>query len=159
MLLLPLSIKASEALDQLLEKRQRLHHELKNQAPQELFGIQLVNQASEIAILHQIMDIDHAIIQKLKLRNSMEDSQVYSDAKKYKQIVLSQEKDIQALKAALSRKNQEYNQAGFDIRKYQHGTWIFFLGMLLFCGLYLKDKLHFKIRKGGVLSLIPFEPR
>lgn len=36
----------------------------------------------------------------------MKDSQIYSNTKKYKQFVLSQEKDIQALKAALSSKNR-----------------------------------------------------
>lgn len=158
MFFLPLSIQASDALDNLFEKRNQLFYELNNQSDSEIFGIQMSHQV-ESQILRKITEIDNAIIQKLQLEKNIENSKETTEAEKYKSIAFSQEKDIQSLKSALSRKTLEYNQAGFEIRKFRHGTWIFFAGMLLFCSLYLKDKINFRIWKRKLVSLIPNETR
>jgi|GEM_PF-2556085 len=156
MLFLPLTINASNALDQLFEKRSQLYYELKNNSQAEVFGISLSSN-EDARLLRKIMEIDNAIIQKLQLEQNIEDSKEFTTAEKYKAIAFSQEKDIQSLKSALARKSQEFNQAGLEIRKFRHGSWIFFLGMLLFCSLYLKDKIKFNFLKGKILSYIPFE--
>lgn len=156
MLFLPLTINASNALDQLFEKRSQLYYELKNNSEAEVFGISLSTN-EDARLLRKIMEIDNAIIQKLQLEQNIEDSKEFTTAEKYKAIAFSQEKDIQSLKSALSRKTQEFNQAGFEIRKFRHGTWIFFLGTMLFCGLYLKDKIKLRDWKGKIFSLIPSE--
>ncbi|SHO61440.1 hypothetical protein [Algoriphagus zhangzhouensis] len=156
MLFLPLTINASTALDQLFEKRGQLYFELKNQANTESFGIQFTSNG-DASLMRKIMEIDNAIIQKLQLEQSIVDAEELTDAEKYKTIAFSQEKDIQHLKSALERKTQEYNQSGFEIRKFRHGTWIFFFGMLFFCSLYLKDKINLRDWKGKIFSLIPSE--
>lgn len=140
LLFLPFTLKANDALDQLFQKRDQLYRELRSQDPSEVFGIQLVSNG-EAAVLRKIIETDNAIIHKLRLENQIETSSISSEIEQYKTIMLSQERDIQALKSRLTRTNYDINTASFEIRKFKHATWIFFLGTLFFCGLYIKDKI------------------
>ena len=148
---LPFTLKANDALDQLFQKRDQLYRELRSQEPSEVFGIQLVSN-DEATILRKIIETDNAIIHKLRLEKQIENSTVSSEIEQYKTIMLSQERDIQALKSRLTRINYDVNTASFEIRKFQHATWIFFLGTLIFCGLYLKDKISIPKSKLSFLS-------
>ena len=154
MVLLPFTLQANDALDQLFSKRDQLYRQLKTQNESETFGVELASY-SDPTLQRQIMEIDNAIIHKMKLQQDINGSKISSEAEKYKSIVFSQEKDIQTLKSALAQKNLEINTSTFEIRKFQHGTWIFFLGTLLFCALYLKDKVSLK--RGKLFSLLPAE--
>lgn len=154
MLLLPFTLQANDALDQLFSKRDQLYRQLNQQTDSEAFGVELANY-TDPTLQRQIMEIDNAIIQKLTLEQNISGSKISSEAEKYKSIVFSQEKDIQTLKSALAQKNHEFNTSTFEIRKFQHGTWIFFLGTILFCALYLKDKVTFK--RGKFFSITPAE--
>ncbi|MDX5340562.1 MAG: hypothetical protein LPK25_16165 [Cyclobacteriaceae bacterium] len=140
LLFLPFSLKANDALDQLFQKRDLLYQDLRRQESSEVFGIRFVSQ-DESAVLRQIIETDNAIIHKLRLENQIENSSVSAEIEQYKTIMLSQERDIQALKSRLTRTNYDINTASFEIRKFQHATWIFFMGTMIFCGLYLKDKI------------------
>ena len=140
LLFLPFSLKANDALDQLFQKRDLLYQDLRSQESSEVFGIRFVSQ-DESAVLRQIIETDNAIIHKLRLENQIENSSVSAEIEQYKTIMLSQERDIQALKSRLTRTNYDINTASFEIRKFQHATWIFFMGTMIFCGLYLKDKI------------------
>lgn len=151
LLFLPFTLKANDALDQLFQKRDQLYRELRTQESSEVFGIQLVSN-DEAAVLRKIIETDNAIIHKLSLENQIETSSVSSEIEQYKKIMLSQEQDIQALKSRLNRTNYDINTASFEIRKFQHATWIFFLGTLIFCGLYIKDKISIPKLKLPFLS-------
>ena len=155
MLLLPFTLQASDALDHLFSQRDRLYRQLNSQQVTESYEIEPVGSTTNDHLLRRIMETDNAIIHKLTLERSIEGSKVSSEAEKYKSIVFSQEKDIQTLRSTLAQKNLEINTSSFEARKFKHGTWIFFLGTLLFCGLYLKDKISFKGDK--IFSLYPSE--
>lgn len=153
LLFLPFTLKANDALNQLFQKRDQLYRELRSQEPSEVFGVQLVSY-NEASILRRIIETDNAIIHKLTLEKQIENSSVNSELEKYKSIVQSQERDIQILKSKISQNNYDVNSASFEIQKFQHATWIFFLGTMFFFGLYLKDKVSFpKLRLPSKLKL------
>ncbi|TXD77048.1 hypothetical protein [Algoriphagus ratkowskyi] len=69
-------------------------------------------------------------------------SEMLAGIENFQAIAASQEKDIQKLKSQLAHKNHEINSQELTQWKSQSATLIFFVGMLIFAFLYIRNKLH-----------------
>lgn len=67
-------------------------------------------------------------------------------------ITLAHQRDIQKLKSQLAYKNHELFNHEMDQWKHQASTLIFFVGMLIFAFLYIKNKMNLSDSKSYTLS-------
>ena len=156
LLMLPIKMFAQAPVDNLLEERQRLFYQLRQESNSQptVFGISMKSSPSaEYQLAMRIIEKDNAIIKKLQLQDKIEQSSVISENEQYKSITLSQEQDIQKLKNALAQKGYEAQASLLEKRKFELATLIFFIGMITFGWLFVKDKLSFERPK--ILSFIP----
>ncbi|MBB6327128.1 hypothetical protein FHS59_002756 [Algoriphagus iocasae] len=154
--LLPLQIYAQAPIDNLLQERASLLSQLKK-SYRSSFALVSDEMESNSSYANQvamrIIEKDNAIIQKLQLNDRIDHSSIVSENEQYKTITLSQEQDIQKLKNALAQKGYEVNASQLEKRKFELATLIFFIGMITFGWLFVKDKLALEMPK--ITSLIP----
>lgn len=154
--LLPLQIYAQAPVDNLLQERASLLSQLKK-SHRSSFALVSEEMESNSSYANQvamrIIEKDNAIIQKLQLNDRIDHSSIVSENEQYKTITLSQEQDIQKLKNALAQKGYEVNASQLEKRKFELATLIFFIGMITFGWLFVKDKLALEMPK--ITSLIP----
>ncbi len=154
--LLPFQIHAQAPVDNLLKERASLLSQLRK-SHRSTFALVSEEIESNSSYANQvamrIIEKDNAIIQKLQLNDRIDHSSIVSENEQYKTITLSQEQDIQKLKNALAQKGYEVNASQLEKRKFELATLIFFIGMITFGWLFVKDKLAIEMPK--ITSLIP----
>ncbi|MBN3580911.1 hypothetical protein JYB64_00830 [Algoriphagus aestuarii] len=154
--LLPFQIYAQAPVENLLQERASLLSQLR-QSHRSTFALvsdeMEPNSSFADQVALKIIEKDNAIIQKLQLNDRIDHSSILSENEQYKTITLSQEQDIQKLKNALAQKGYEVHASQLEKRKFELATLIFFIGMIIFGWLFVKDKMAFDMPK--LTSLIP----
>jgi hypothetical protein len=69
-------------------------------------------------------------------------TKIIAESENYQALAVSLEQEVQKLKSQLAHKNNEINSQEMSQWKSQTSTLIFFVGMLIFAFLYIRNKLY-----------------
>jgi hypothetical protein len=134
-LLLNLQVTSMEGakLEKLVQERDQLHAQWKASESKKtgVFGNRTKKDMVETnEWLERILAKDNQIMDELRMIGAIETTTISQEKEDYKSITLTLEKDVQALKRALSEREKEIEEKVSERRMFEWASLIFFLSTL-----------------------------